>query len=38
MEDINNISEDHPSVLRGLFFIVTAEENDIKFRVELHIY
>lgn len=33
MEDINDVSEDNPSVIRGLFFIVTPEENDIQFRV-----
>jgi hypothetical protein len=33
MEDINDVSEDNPSVIRGLYFVVTAEENDIQFRV-----
>lgn len=33
MEEIHNATEAHPSVIRGLFFIVTPEENDIEFKV-----
>lgn len=33
MEEIHNATEAHPSVIRGLFFIVTPEENEIEFKV-----
>ena len=33
MEEIHNVSTTHPSVLRGLYFMVTPEETDVAFKV-----
>ena len=38
MEEISDVSEDHPSIIRGLFFIVTPEEVDLKFMVYSHVF
>ncbi len=33
MEEINDVSDDHPSVIKGLFFIISSEETELKFMV-----